>query len=522
MRWTRVAAGAAAAVGAVAAHDLTQKKHAILRNFPIIGHLRFTLERFGPELRQYIVTGNDEERPFSRDQRRWVYASAKGENSYFGFGTDNDVENSEGYPIIKHRTFAGPGALTGRHAGESVPLPMAKVVGAARGRKLAIRPASVVNISGMSFGSLSGNAVEALNRGAAMAGCLQNTGEGALAPYHRNGGDIVFQIGTSYFGCRDQHGNFDLARLKDLVASAPVRAIEIKLSQGAKPGLGGLLPAAKVTQEIADIRGIPVGQDCASPSRHQVFGDVDSMLDFVELVAAETGLPVGIKSAVGNLDFWDDLVKHMEGLRSPDGRGVDFVNIDGGEGGTGAAPLVFADSVAFPFRVAFTQVYSRFARAGLADDVVFIGGGKLGLPETAVVAFALGADGVQVGREAMFALGCIQAQRCHTDRCPTGVATQNPRLARGLDPDSKSERVRNYVIALRRDLMKVSEAVGVCHPGLIGPDDIDVVDGLRSHEPMREVYGYEPGWGELGPALRQGIVSIMGANLPEPETPPTR
>ncbi len=521
MRWTRVAVGAAAALGAVAAHDLTQKKHAITRNFPIIGHLRFTLERFGPELRQYIVTSNDEERPFSRDQRRWVYSSAKGENSYFGFGTDNDVENTNGYPIIKHRTFTGPGALTGRHAGEAVPLPMAKVLGAARGRAHAFRPASVVNVSGMSFGSLSGNAVEALNRGAAMAGCLQNTGEGALAPYHRNGGDLVFQIGTSYFGCRDEHGNFDLGRLKELVQSAPVRAIEVKLSQGAKPGLGGLLPAAKITQEIAEIRGIAMGQDCASPSRHQVFGDVDSMLDFVELVAVETGLPVGIKSAVGNLEFWDELVKHMEGLRSPGGRGVDFVNVDGGEGGTGASPLVFADSVAYPFRVGFSQVYSRFARAGLTDDVVFLGGGKLGLPDNATVAFALGVDGVQVAREAMFALGCIQAQKCHTDECPTGVATQKPRLVRGLDPESKSERVRNYVIALRRDLMKVSEAVGVCHPGLIGPDDVDAVDGLRSTESLREVYGYEPGWGELGSALREEIVSIMAANLPAPETPPT-
>src|SRR4051794_37764170 len=521
MRWTRVMAGAAAVVGAVAAHDVTQKKHAIIRNFPLIGHLRFTLERFGPELRQYIVTSNDEERPFSRDQRRWVYASAKGENSYFGFGTDNDVENAESYPVIKHRTFAGPGAMTGRHAAEGVPLPMAKVLGAPRGRRLAIRPASVVNISGMSFGSLSGRAVEALNRGAAMAGCLQNTGEGALAPYHRHGGDIVFQIGTSYFGCRDQQGNFDLSRLKDLVASAPVRAIEIKLSQGAKPGLGGMLPAAKVTREIAEIRGIPMGQDCASPSRHQVFGDVDSMLDFVELVATETGLPVGIKSAVGDLAFWDELVERMSGLRSPDGRGVDFVNIDGGEGGTGAAPLVFADSVAFPFRIGFTQVYSRFARAGLTDDVVFIGGGKLGLPESAVVAFALGADGVQVGREAMFARGCIQAQKCHTDQCPTGVATQNPRLARGLVPDDKSERVKNYVIALRRDLLKVSEAVGVAHPGLIGPDDVDLAQGLRSAEGLREAYGYEPGLGELGPDLRAEVTALMAGTTPERERPPT-
>ncbi len=521
MRWTRLAAGAAAALGAVTAYDVTQKKHAILRNFPIVGHLRFTLERFGPELRQYIVTSNDEERPFSRDQRRWVYASAKGENSYFGFGTDNDVENTEGYPIIKHRTFAGPGAMTGRHAGEDVPLPMAKVVGGARGRRHAMRPASVVNVSGMSFGSLSARAVEALNRGAAAANCLQNTGEGGLSPYHRNGGELVFQIGTSYFGCRDGHGNFDLARLKDLVASAPVRAIEVKLSQGAKPGLGGMLPAAKVTKEIAEIRGIPVRQDCASPSRHQVFSNVDSMLDFVELLGTETGLPIGIKSAVGNLEFWDELVKHMEGLRGPDGRGVDFVNVDGGEGGTGAAPLVFSDSVAYPFRVGFAHVYSRFARAGLTDDVAFIGGGKLGLAENAVVAFALGVDGVQVGREAMFALGCIQAQRCHTDRCPTGVATQDAWLQRGLDPESKAERVRNYVVALRRDLLKVSEAVGVRHPGLIGPDDVDMVDGLRSTQALRAVYGYEPGWGELGPALKQEVVGIIAGLRPEPERPPT-
>jgi glutamate synthase domain-containing protein 2 len=521
VKWTHVAAGAAtAAVGALAARDLTQKKHSLLRNYPVLGHARFWLETIGPELRQYIVANNDDERPFSRDQRRWVYASAKGENSYFGFGTDDDVENTEGYPVIKQRTFAGPGAMTARHAEEGVPLPMAKVIGEARGRAQAFRPNSVVNISGMSFGSLSGNAITALNRGAKGAGCLHNTGEGALSPYHRQGGDVVFQIGTSYFGCRDEHGHFDLGRLKELVASAPVRAIEVKLSQGAKPGLGGMLPGAKVTQEIADIRGIPVGQDCASPSRHEVFHDVDSMLDFVELVATETGLPVGIKSAVGNLDFWDDLVKHMEGVRAPGGRGVDFVNVDGGEGGTGAAPLVFSDSVAYPFRIGFAEVYKRFAAAGLTDDVAFIGGGKLGLPENAVVAFALGCDGVQVGREAMFALGCIQAQKCHTDLCPTGVATQKAWLQRGLDPEDKAERVKNYVVSLRRDLLKVSEAVGVCHPGLIGPEDVDSVMGLRTATTLREVYGYEPGWGELGPRLQGEIGRLMGAVALEPEAPP--
>jgi len=515
MKLTRAAALGAAALGAVAVHDVTQKRHAILRNFPVIGHLRFQLERFGPELRQYIVTSNDEERPFSRDQRRWVYASSKLENSYFGFGTDNDVENLAGYPVIRHRTFTGAGAATGRHAEEGVPVPAAKVVGRARGRRHALRPESVVNVSGMSFGSLSANAIEALNRGVALAGCWQNTGEGALSPYHRNGGDLVFQIGTSYFGCRDEHGRFELSRLKDLVAGAPVRALEIKLSQGAKPGLGGMLPAAKVSAEIAEIRGIPEGEDCASPSRHRVFHDVDSMLDFVELLGDETGLPVGIKSAVGNLDVWDVLVKLMA-----DGqRGVDFVNIDGGEGGTGAAPMVFADSVAYPFRIGFAEVYKRFARAGLTDDVTFVGGGKLGVPENAIVAFGLGVDVIQVGREAMLSIGCIQAQKCHTDRCPTGVATQDAWLQRGLDPELKAVRAANYLVSLRRDLVKVSEAVGVDHPGLITPDDIDLLDGTRQRTSLGEAYGYEPGWGCLGPGLQAEIQELM--NPPGSEAPPT-
>jgi glutamate synthase domain-containing protein 2 len=508
MRWRYAILGGTAVAGAATtAYDLVQRKHAILRNFPIVGHGRFLVEKFGPELRQYIVTSNDEERPFSRDQRRWVYASSKLENNYFGFGTDNDVEQVEGYPVIKHRTFTGPGAATMPHAQEEIVLPCAKVMGSARGRTHAFRPGSVVNISGMSFGALSGKAIESLNKGAATTGCLHNTGEGALSPHHRHGGDIVFQIGTSYFGCRDEHGRFDMGRLVDLVQSAPVRAIEIKLSQGAKPGLGGMLPGEKVSREIAEIRGIPEGQDCASPSRHAMFHDVDSMLDFVESIAQETGLPVGIKSAVGNLTMWDELTKEM----SRDGRGVDFVNIDGGEGGTGAAPMIFADSVSYPFRIAFSEVYRRFAEAGLTDDVVFIGAGKLGIPENAIVAFALGVDMVNVGREAMMSIGCIQAQKCHTDHCPVGVATQNPRYTRGLDVSLKSVRAANYIRSLRRDLLKVSEAVGVVHPGLIAPRDVDLVTGTRSRVGLAEAYGYDPAWHRLSPHLVKEIEAIMVA-----------
>ena len=265
---SRLAKAAGAALGAaagLAAYDVTQRRHAILRTYPVVGHLRFLLERFGPELRQYIVTSNDEERPFSRDQRTWIYASAKLENNYFGFGTDNDVEHAHGYPIIKHRTFKGEGAPSARHAGDEVSLPSAKVLGGPRGRRHAFRPASVVNISGMSFGSLSRNAIEALNRGAALADCLHDTGEGALSPYHRNGGDLVFQIGTAYFGCRDEQGRFDLGRLRDLCAGAPVRAIEIKLSQGAKPGLGGMLPGGEGDPGDRRDPGHPAGRRLRVP-----------------------------------------------------------------------------------------------------------------------------------------------------------------------------------------------------------------------------------------------------------------
>src|SRR6195952_1492752 len=502
MKLTRVIGGAGLAVGALAARDLMQKKHALLRNYPVISHLRFWLEKIGPELRQYIVTGNDEERPFSRDQRSWIYASSKQENNYSGFGPDNDIEHLPGYAIIKHRTFAA--SLPHDHA-ERVGLPSAKVVGAPRGRAKAFRPESVINISGMSFGSMSGNAIEALNKGAKMAGCMHNTGEGGPSPHTRQGGDIVLQIGTAYFGCRNDDGTFSLSKLKEVVDSAPVRAIEIKLSQGAKPGLGGLLPAAKVTREISEIRGIPMGQDCASPSRHTAFGDEDSLLDFVEWIAAETGLPVGIKSAVGGMSFWQELPRRMEHR----GGAVAFVTVDGGEGGTGASPPIFADAVALPFRMGFARVYATFAEAGLTDHVPFIGSAKLGLPDNAAVAFALGADMVNVAREAMMSIGCIQSQKCHTDHCPTGVATQNAWLTRGVDPVSKGHRCAQYIRTFRHEMVKVTEAVGVAHPGLITADDIDVLCGDYEARTLREVYGYHPGWGTLGPEIAAQITELM-------------
>ncbi|WP_419842159.1 glutamate synthase-related protein [Candidatus Poriferisodalis sp.] len=461
--WGLIVVGALLVI--VFVHDSVQKRHSILRTFPVVGHLRFLLEKAGPEMRQYIVADNDEERPFNRDRRRWVYATAKQQNSYFGFGTDNEID-AAGHITIRHSAFP-----LGREVPDDAPIPCGKVMGARRGRAKAFRPASVVNVSAMSYGSLSGPAIEALNRGSHMAGCLHNTGEGGVSAFHRNGGELVFQLGTGYFGCRHPDGTFSMERLVETVSSAPVRAIEIKLSQGAKPGVGGLLPAAKVSPQIAAARGIPVGRDVRSPSRHSAFANVGELVDFVEETAAATGLPVGIKSAVGQEAFWTELAQHMATTRL----GPDFVTVDGAEGGTGAGPLVFTDHVALPFWRAFSVVHRAFGDAGLTDDIVLIGSAKLGFPAPAVLAFNVGVDMIGVAREPMLAIGCIQAQRCHTNHCPTGVTTQNKWLARGLDPSSKSVRLANYVIGLRRELLRLADACGVEHPGLIGADNVNVI-----------------------------------------------
>jgi len=511
-----VPAAAAATVAAIAARDLLQREHSLLRNFPVIGHARRLIEAVGPELRQYIVAGNNEERPFTRDQRRWVYASAKKQNNYFGFGTDNDLEYTAGYPIIKHRTFGRVVPPSSPAAGHEVQLPCAKTVGAARGRAGAFRPNSVVSISAMSFGALSGNAVEALNRGAALADCLHNTGEGGISPYHRMGGELIFQIGTAYFGCRDERGRFSMERLRSWWPPRPSAHWRSSSARGPSRVSAACFPRPRCRRRSRRPAGFLRGRDCISPSRHAEFSDTDSMLDWVELLAAETGLPVGIKSAVGDLAFWDELITLMQST----GRGIDFVTIDGGEGGTGAAPLIFTDTVSLPFQLGFSRVYRMFAERGLHEQVVFVGGGKLGLPDNAIVAFALGCDMINVAREAMLAIGCSQAQKCHTDTCPTGVATQNSWLARGLDPELQSIRVANYIKTLRRDLMKVAEACGVEHPGLIDSGSVEVLDGRTAATPLHDVYGYQPGWGLPSEADRKEIIRLMTAAEPQGATAP--
>src|SRR5580765_254 len=504
MMWTL--AGAAIVVLGVVLYDVTQRRHAILRNFPIVGHFRYLLESVGPELRQYIVTGNDEERPFSRDERRWIYASSKHQNNYFGFGSDNDFDTVPSYVIVKQVAFPLDSPRPGDAAHDPMyPIPCAKVLGGHRRRRKAFRPTSIVNTSAMSYGSLSAAAVEAINRGVAIAGCMQNTGEGGIARHHGQGGDLVWQLGTGYFGARDADGRFSLERLQETMSRFPVRAIEIKMSQGAKPGLGGVLPAIKVTEEISRIRGVPMGVDCISPAAHTAFHNVDELLDFAEGLADATGLPVGIKSAVGDLGFWKDLAR----LMATTGRAVDFITIDGGEGGTGAAPLVFVDHVALPFKIGFARVYRELFNRGMHEKVVLIGSGKLGFPHVSLLAMALGCDMFNVAREAMLSIGCIQAQRCHTGHCPTGVATQNAWLMRGLDPTFKAARLANYIVTLRKEVLQLSHACGEHHPALVTLDSFDILDPGHGARAAREVYGYEPGYGIKSPTDRTAIEILM-------------
>lgn len=464
------------------------KRHTIKHNFPVVGHLRYLLEKIGPELRQYIVSNNREELPFNRSQRSWIYASSKKENNYQGFGTDQDIF-APGHIFINPAMF--PFHLKEDHPNKKDPsfLPCAKVMGLYNKRKRPYRPYSVVNISAMSFGSLSANAVTAMNKGALKAGCYHNTGEGGLSPYHRYGADVMFHFGTGYFGVRDEKGDFSFSKIKELTdQNRFIRAIEIKLSQGAKPGKGGVLPAAKITKEISQIRNIPMGKDVLSPANHSAFSNVTELLDFIEKVADITGLPVGFKSAVGKMGMWEELTDLM--LKT--GKGPDFITIDGGEGGTGAAPPAFADNVSLPFVYAFTNVYKIFLRKGLADRVVFIASGKLGFPAKSMMAFAMGADLIHVAREAMMSIGCIQAQVCHNNTCPAGVATQSKWLQAGLDPTLKSDRFYNYIKTLRKEILEITHACGYEHPAQLTMEDVDVSMGDNNlTQTLKDHYRYE-------------------------------
>lgn len=463
------------------------RTHAIKHNFPVIGRMRYMLEKIGPELRQYIVANNREELPFNRIERTWIYTSAKNENNYKGFGTDRDIYNSQ-YIFVNNAMM--PFKLPKKHPNRKDPyfLPCAKTMGVYNKRKYPFMPGSVINVSAMSFGSLSSRAIAALNKGAKKANAYHNTGEGGLSPYHKHGADIIFQIGTAYFGVRDEEGNFSMEALKELIKENPqIRAIEVKLSQGAKPGKGGVLPAAKISEEIAKIRRVPLGRDVISPPYHTAFDDVNGLIDFVEDIANETGLPVGIKAAIGKKKQWKELAYLMKKRNC----GPDFITIDGGEGGTGAAPPSFADHVSLPWVFGFSAIYKVFKFEEITDRIVFIGSGKLGLPAAAAMAFAMGVDCLNVAREAMMSIGCIQAQKCHTNTCPTGVATQKKWLEAGINVEEKSNRTNYYFRNFRKELIEITHACGYEHPSQIMMEDVDVnLSDQDFTKNLAAAYGY--------------------------------
>lgn len=465
-----------------------QKSHTISHNFPIIGHLRYWLEGIGPEMRQYFVANNREELPFNRIERGWIYASAKKENNYEGFGTDRDIYAHQ-HIFVKNAVIGYQIPQGHPNMGNPYFLPCAKIIGACNKRKKPYRPASVINVSAMSFGSLSAKAVESLNKGVHKSQAYHNTGEGGLSPYHKQGGDVIFHFGTGYFGVRSREGNFSMEKMKILVDENPcIKAIEIKLSQGAKPGKGGVLPGAKITPEIAKIRGVEVGKDVLSPSTHKAFSSIPELVELIESIAQETGLPVGIKAAIGKLDQWEELANIMQKT----GKGPDFITVDGGEGGTGAAPPSFADHVSLPWVYGFTSLYKIFQERNLTERIVFIGSGKLGFPAKAAMAFAMGVDCINVAREAMMSIGCIQAQVCHTNRCPSGVATQNKWLQSGINIPLKSDRLAQYFKTFRKEFLEVTHAAGYEHPCQFTMNDIQVnVDDDYLSSDLEAVYSYK-------------------------------
>src|SRR5262245_16120408 len=413
-----------ALLGFLFIRDITQKKHSVLRNYPLVGRLRYFFEQLGESVRQYCFAGDRDELPFNRATRAWVYRLAKNEGGTIGFGSTYDLHQpgalifvNHPFPVLEEERLPTPSLILGDGY-----------------CKQPFEGKSIVNISGMSFGAISEPAVRALSRGAAVAGCWMDTGEGGLSPYHLEGGcDIIMQIGTAKYGVRDAQGNLSEERLIEL--SKVVRAFEIKLSQGAKPGKGGVLPGKKVTAEIAQIRGIPEGRDSISPNRHRDMSNIAELLEKVHWIRELTGRPVGIKSAVGGWRFMNEAADfiHRRGLEYA----PDFLAIDGGEGGSGAAPQALADHMSLSIEEALPRVVDALIETGLRSRIKVIAAGKLVTSARAAWALCVGADFVNTARGFMFSLGCIQALRCHQNTCPTGVTTHNKRLQRALVVEEK-------------------------------------------------------------------------------------
>jgi glutamate synthase domain-containing protein 2 len=457
--------------------DITQKKHSVLRNYPLVGRLRFFFEQLGEYFRQYFFMGDREEMPFDRATRAWVYRLAKNEGGTIGFGSTYDI-GAPGALIFVNHPFP---------VLEEERLPTPPLVLGEGYAKQPFEARSIVNVSGMSYGAISAPAVRALSRGAAVAGCWLDTGEGGLSPYHLEGGcDIVMQIGTAKYGVRDLHGNLDPARLLEL--ARVVKAFEIKLSQGAKPGKGGVLPARKVTAEIARIRGIPEGCDSISPNRHRDISSMNELLERIAWMRELTGRPVGVKTAIGGWHFMNELAEqvHRRGLEYA----PDFLVIDGGEGGSGAAPQALADHMGLSIREALPRVVDALIETGLRPRIRVVASGKLVTPAQAAWALAVGADFVNTARGFMFALGCIQALRCHQNTCPTGVTTHNRRLQRALVVEEKYLRVANYALNMNREIDMIAHSCGVRHARELRREHVRIVQANQQSVALSMLYPY--------------------------------
>ena len=457
--------------------DVTQKKHGVLRNYPVIGHLRYFFEQLGEYFRQYFFAGDRDEMPFNRSTRGWVYRLAKNEGGTVGFGSTYDLHLpgalifvNHPFPVLEEERLPTPSLILGENY-----------------CKQPFEAKSLVNISGMSFGAISAPAVRALSRGSAVAGCWMDTGEGGLSPYHlEGGGDIIMQIGTAKYGVRDAHGELSAERLVEL--SKVVKAFEIKLSQGAKPGKGGVLPGKKVTPEIARIRGIPEGRDSISPNRHRDISDINELLDKVAYIRDLTGRPVGVKTAIGGWTFLNDLADavHRRGLEFA----PDFLVVDGGEGGSGAAPQALADHMSLSIEEALPRVVDSLIESGLRQRVRVVASGKLVTSARAAWALCVGADFINTARGFMFSLGCIQALRCHTNTCPTGITTHSHRLQRALVVEEKYLRVANYANNMNREIDMIAHSCGVRHARELRREHVRIVQANCQSIALNMIYPY--------------------------------
>ncbi|WP_153451098.1 FMN-binding glutamate synthase family protein [Streptomyces smaragdinus] len=483
--WWWIAAGPLLALAALAGYDLAQRRRSLLRNYPLVGRLRYAMEKIRPELQQYFIERNYDGRPYDREVRTSVYERAKGIAGQEAFGTERDVYE-DGYEYLLP---------------SMAPLPVAKEPPRVLiGGPDCARPyeMSLFNVSAMSFGSLSAQAVRALNSGAARGGFAHDTGEGGLSEHHRMGGDLVWEIGTGYFGCRTADGAFDAGAFADKAAGLDeVKCVSLKLSQGAKPGIGGLLPGAKVDAVIARTRGVPEGRTVVSPPYHQVFGTPRELVRFMaRMRELAGGKPAGFKLCPGSRRQFLAVCKAM----ADEGTGPDFIVVDGAEGGTGAAPLEFADNLGTPLTEGLIMVHNALVGAGLRDRVRIGASGKVATGSDIVKRLLQGADYTNAARAMMFAVGCIQAQRCHTNTCPVGVTTQDARLTRAIDVPDKAERVRRYQHSTVSSALEIMAAMGVADPSGLRPRQLVRRTDPVTVRPYTDLYDWlEPGELLAGP-----------------------